>query len=284
VAPFGAWLEQLVAESSGKLGKGIIPIDGEQVTGPEGYAADRLFVYLRREGKLDTAVKALQDGGQPVLVFDFVDDYDLGAEFYRWEIAISIACSILGVNAFDQPDVQDSKDRTKTKIIAYSNNSRPEEGQPLWEQDGIRAFSTMQLSGKELREGIKAFINSAREGDYVAINAYLPRNLEMKTALAKLRRAISLKTGSATTLGFGPRFLHSSGQLHKGGPGSGLFLQITSTPVIDLEIPGQNMSFGTLERAQALGDYEALAARGRRILRLDLQSPEMVALLEDAMK
>jgi len=292
VTPLGTWLEQLIAESSGKQGKGIIPVVGEQMTGissnlskdPESYGIDRLFVYLRKEGKLDAAIKALQDAGHPVLVFTLTDAYDLGAEFYRWEVAAAIACSVLGVNAFDQPDVQDAKDRTKTKIMAYSQSKSFDEGQPLWEKDGIKAFSTMSLSETSLEQLLQAFINSARKGNYIAINAYLPRNPDMAAALAELRLAVRSKTSCATTIGFGPRFLHSTGQLHKGGPDSGLFLQITAEPAKDLEIPGQGMSFATLERAQALGDYEALAARGRRILRLNLPSPESVKLLINALK
>jgi len=284
VAPFGTWLEQLVAESSGKLGKGILPIEGEQAAGPEDYGPDRLFVYLRCEGKLDAAMKALQEAGHPALVFNLTDAYDLGAEFYRWEVAIAIACSVLGVNAFDQPDVQDSKDRTKTIITAYSRLKHFDEGQPLWEKGGIRAFSTMHLTGTGLENDLHTFLDAARKGDYVAINAFLPRNHEMVTALEGMRLGIRVKTGCATTVGFGPRFLHSTGQLHKGGPDSGLFLQITSEPVEDIDIPGQGMSFGTLERAQALGDYEALKARGRRILRLNLPSPEAIELVVNALK
>jgi transaldolase/glucose-6-phosphate isomerase len=292
VAPLGTWLEQLVAESSGKQGKGILPVVGEQMAGisinllkdPKSYGIDRLFVYLRREGKSDTAIKALQEAGHPVLVFTISDAYDLGAEFYRWEVATAIACSVLGVNAFDQPDVQDAKDRTKIKITAYSQSKSYNEGQPLWEKDGIKVFSTMSLSGTSLEQLLQAFVNTARKGNYIAINAYLPRNPDMTAALAELRLAVRSKTSCATTVGFGPRFLHSTGQLHKGGPDSGLFLQITTEPVKDLEIPGQGMSFATLERAQALGDYEALAARGRRILRLNLSSPESVKLLVNALK
>jgi transaldolase/glucose-6-phosphate isomerase len=284
VAPFGTWLEQLVAESSGKHGKGILPVDGEPAAGPESYGADRLFVYLRREGKLDATVKALQDAGHPALVFNLADAYDLGAEFYRWEVAIAIACSVLGVNAFDQPDVQDSKDRTKTITAAYSRSKHFDEGQPLWEKDGIRAFSTIRLTGTGLDNDLHTFLDAVRKGDYVAINAYLPRNPEMVAVLEGMRLVIRAKTGCATTVGFGPRFLHSTGQLHKGGPDSGLFLQITAEPVEDLEIPGQGMSFGTLERAQALGDYEALEARGRRILRLNLPSPEAMKLVVNALK
>lgn len=284
VAPFGAWLEQLVAESTGKMGKGIIPIIGEKVARPEDYGADRLFIYLRREGNIDGTVKSLQDAGHPLLVFNLSDPYDLGAEFYRWEVATSIACVVMGVNAFDQPDVQDSKDRTKNKIAAYSLYKHYDEGQPLWEQEGIKAFSTMSLPGTGLHDDLGVFLNAAGKSDYIAINAYLHRNSEMEAILADLRLVVQKKTGCATTIGFGPRFLHSTGQLHKGGPGSGLFLQITAEPLEDMEIPGQGMSFGTLERGQALGDYEALAARGRRILRLNLPSPGTVKILENSLK
>jgi transaldolase/glucose-6-phosphate isomerase len=284
VAPFGAWLEQLVAESSGKLGKGILPVDGEQVADPESYGADRLFVYLRREGKLDATIKALREAGHPALTVNIENAYDLGAEFYRWEVATAIACAVLGVNAFDQPDVQDSKDRTKVKISAYSQSKHFDEGQPFWEKDGVQMFSTMHLTGTSIVEYLQTFLNAIRKSNYIAINAYLPRNPEMAAALARLRFEIRAKTGCATTVGFGPRFLHSTGQIHKGGPDSGLFLQITTEPTEDLEIPGQGMSFGALERAQALGDYEALAARGRRILRLNLPSPEAVKLLVEALE
>ncbi len=289
IAPLGSWLEQLIAESSGKGGKGILPVVGENGTGLvqntqgfEGLGSDRLFIYLRLEGKLDASVKFLQDSGQPVLVFTLSDAYDLGAEFYRWEVATAVACAVLGVNAFDQPDVQDAKDRTKTKVTAYSQSKQIDEGQPVWEMEGIKAFSTMRLTGSSLQKLLQAFMSSSRKGNYIAINAYLPRNPEMTSALEDLRLAIRLKTGCATTIGFGPRFLHSTGQMHKGGPDIGMFLQITADPVNDLEIPGQGMTFATLERAQALGDYEALAARGRRILRIHLPSPETAKLLGSA--
>jgi transaldolase/glucose-6-phosphate isomerase len=284
VAPFGVWLEQLIAESSGKMGKGILPVVGEQVVGPDNFGTDRLFVYLRREGKLDGTVKVLQDAGHPVLVFNIADAYDLGAEFFRWEVATAIACTVLAVNAFDQPDVQDAKDRTKIKITAYSHSNPFDEGQQLWEKDGMQAFSTMHLTGTGLGNDLHAFLSSARKGDYVAINAFLPSNPEMMAALAELRLVIRAETCCATTVGFGPRFLHSTGQLHKGGPDSGLFLQITAEPVKDLEIPLQAMSFGMLERAQALGDYEALAARGRRILRLNLPSSKDIKMLGASLK
>ena len=284
VAPLGAWLEQLIAESSGKLGKGILPVDGEPLEDIAGYGSDRIFAYLRREGTLDATVEKIRAASHPVLVFDIPDAYDLGAEFYRWEVATAFACAVLGVNAFDQPDVQDAKDRTKTKIAEYAQSKHFDEGQPLWEKDGVRAFSTMHLNGAGLKKGLQAFLSAAKKNDYVAINAYLPRNAQVASVLQELRLAILEKTGCATTVGFGPRFLHSTGQLHKGGPDTGLFFQITADSPEDVEIPTQNMTFGVLERAQALGDYEALAARGRRILRLNLPSPESLKMLINAVK
>jgi transaldolase/glucose-6-phosphate isomerase len=287
VAPLGAWLDQLVDESSGKQGKGIVIVDGEPAASPEYYRADRIFVYLRREGSLDAQVEALRQAGHPALVFDIADVYDLGAEFYRWEVAIAYACAVLGVNAFDQPDVQDSKTRTVNKMNAYAQTGKLEEGEPIWEQAGFRAFSDMQLGGSGLKESLQAFLGQAAQAagrNYVAINAYLPRNPANAAALTELRLAIREKTGCATTVGFGPRFQHSTGQLHKGGPDEGLFLQITAEPAADLEIPGQKLPFGVLERCQALGDYEALAARKRRILRLHMHSPDLLAELVKAIQ
>jgi len=298
VAPLGAWLEQLIAESSGKQGKGIVVVDGEPITNPAGYGADRLFVYLRREGKLDAAVEELQQAGHPALVFDISDAYDLGAEFFRWEIATTFACAVLGVNSLDQPDVQDNKTRTANKITAYSQNSKLEYLISTFNSNNLQSYSNLSLTSSSLKNDLQTFLNMAEKGDpspfgddatssrrsYVAINAYLPRNAKMEAALQELRLAIREKTGCATTVGFGPRFLHSTGQLHKGGPDSGLFLQITADPVEDLEIPGQKLTFGVLERAQSLGDYEALAARNRRILRLHLPAPEAIKMLVEAVK
>ena len=215
-----------------------------------------LTVYLFTsvvEGGLDGAIKSIQDAGQSVLVFDIADAYDLGAEFFRWEVATAVACSILGVNAFDQPDVQDSKDRTKTKIASYSQSKRLDQDKPFWTNDRIQAFSPLPISATSLENLLHSFLSIAQKGNYIAINAYLPRNAEMKSALMDIRDVVRSKTGCATTVGFGPRFLHSTGQLHKGGPDSGLFLQITAEPVKDLDIPGQGMSFATLEEGTGIG-------------------------------
>jgi transaldolase / glucose-6-phosphate isomerase len=267
----GSWLEQLIAESTGKLGHGIVPVDLEPLAASSAYGKDRLFVYLRKTGQYDTALAELRQAGQPALTFDLPDPYDLAAEFYRWEVATAIACAAFKVNAFDQPDVQDAKDRTKAKIAEYQQNGKLAEGK----------FVSFPAAGKG---EIEKFLASAKAGDYLAINAYLPRNPQMEVALTALRVALRARTGCATTLGFGPRFLHSTGQLHKGGADNGLFLQITADPVQDADIPTQHMPFGALERAQSLGDYEALAARSRRILRVHLPSPQAIQALVDALQ
>jgi transaldolase/glucose-6-phosphate isomerase len=271
-AAFGSWLEQLIAESSGKAGKGIIPIDMEPVGQPEVYGNDRLFVYLRQSGEYDKAVDKLRVASQPVLEFQIIDPYALTPEFYRWEFATAIACHILDINAFNQPDVQDSKDRTKAKIIAYHQTGKLEEPQPIFENQGVKLFSNLHLTGIGLADSLKAFLDAANVGDYIAINAYLPRNSKMEATLSDIRLIMRDRTKCATTVGFGPRFLHSTGQLHKGGTNHGLFLLVTTDSAEDVEIPTQEISFGVLERAQALGDYEALVSRGRRVLRIHIPS------------
>ena len=267
-APLGAWLEQLIAESSGKIGRGIVVVDGEDVRNPTDYKEDRLFVYLRTSGDLDAKVKELLENGHPAVTLDIKDPYDLASEFYRWEIAIAVACAIIGVNAFDQPDVQLSKDITKKKIGKYAQSKEIEEGSPVWIGDHVKVFSPTEITGSSLSDILFWFLSLAGNYDFVGINAYLPRNKDTSETLYKFRTAIGRLTGCATTVGFGPRFLHSTGQLQKGGENNGLFIQITSDPALDLEIPTQDMTFGILERAQALGDYESLVSRGRRIIRI----------------
>jgi transaldolase/glucose-6-phosphate isomerase len=285
VAAFGSWLEQLIAESSGKQGKGVVVVDGELVTDPDGYGTDRLFVYLKTTGEHANSVASLKAAGQPVIEFLLSDLYSLTSEFYRWEIATATACHILGVNAFDQPDVQDNKTRTKDKITAYNQYGKLDEPQPFWIGEGMRVFTNQNLTGTDLATIVAEFLSQAKSGSYLAISAYIPRNAETHAALTELRLKLRARTGCATTVGFGPRFLHSTGQLHKGGPDTGLFLQITAdTAIDDIEIPGEGLTFGVLERAQALGDFEALAARGREILRVHLPSPDAVRMLVEALK
>ena len=279
VAPFGAWLEQLVAESSGKQGKGILPINGEMVTNPELYGNDRLFIYLRRSGKYDGKVKLLRKAGQPVLNQNFTNNYALCAEFYKWELAIAIACSVLGVNAYNQPDVQDSKNRTLAKISYYLEHGEFIENTPLLDDHGISIYGNLPPDGKGLSGLVNYFLETGELGDYIAINAYLMRDQKNTAALQELRSWIMVKTRLATTVGFGPRFQHSTGQLHKGGRNNGLFLVITADPKDDIEIPGEGLSFGILEHGQALGDLEALEVLGRRVLRIHLANPDLLTTL-----
>jgi transaldolase/glucose-6-phosphate isomerase len=279
VAPFGAWLEQLIAESSGKQGKGILPVNGEQPEKPQVYGDDRLFVYFRRSGKYDNEVKALREAGQLVLGYDFIENYALGSEFYKWELAIATACSIIGVNAFNQPDVQDSKNRTVTKVKYYQEHHKFVENKPVYDDRGISLYGNISPDSKGISRLVDKFLQSGKPGEYVAINAYLMRDRKNNDQLQRLRSWIREQSGLATMLGFGPRFQHSTGQLHKGGANNGLFLVITANPKDDIEIPTEGLSFGTLEHGQALGDMEALEARGRRVLRIHLDNPDLLSTL-----
>jgi transaldolase / glucose-6-phosphate isomerase len=216
---------------------------------------------------------ALRKSGQPVLEFTIPDLYEVAAEMYRWEVGTAVACSVIGVNAFDQPNVESSKKLTKSKIADYQKSGTLNEGETAWQGDYFRVFSPMDIKGNNLADILHTFITQAQPGGYVAINAYLPRNEEMIKILQQMRIAIRAKTGNAVTAGFGPRFQHSTGQFHKGGPDNGLFLVITSDSAADFEIPTEGLTFGTLIQAQALGDYEALIQAGRKVLRIHLSDP-----------
>jgi hypothetical protein len=249
-------------------------VNGEQPAAPNLYGNDRLFIYLRRSGKFDRLVNRLRKAGHPLLTQDIQDNYALGSEYYRWEVATAIACSILGVNAFDQPDVQDSKNRTTAKISYYQQHGAFDESKPSLEEKGILVYGKLPATSRTVTEIIGKFLAQGNPGDYVAINAYLKRDRRNETSLQELRSGIRAKTKLATTVGFGPRFLHSTGQLHKGGPNNGLFLVITADSKKDIEIPDQGLSFGAMIHGQALGDLEALEARGRRVLHIHLSNPE----------
>jgi transaldolase/glucose-6-phosphate isomerase len=277
LSPFGSWLEQLIAESSGKQGKGILPVVGEVPAKPDLYGNDRLFVYLRRTGKYDGKVKLLRKAGHPVLRQDFLDNYALGSEFYKWEFAIATACSIFGVDAFDQPDVQDSKNRTVAKISYYQEHKRFDEKKPILDDHGISLFGSLTSNSRQLSQLVDKFLKSGKPKDYVAINAYIKRDQKNVVQLQELRLWVRAKTKLATTVGFGPRFQHSTGQLHKGGENNGLFLVITADPKTDVDIPDEGLTFGILEHGQALGDVEALEARGRRVLRIHLANPDLLS-------
>lgn len=260
VAAMAGWVEQVIAESSGKYGKGILPVALEPLGKPEDYGNDRLFVYIKSNGELEVGISELKKAGFPVIEFPMESAYDASAEFFRWEIAISTACHILGINAFDQPDVQDSKLRTIAKIKDYQSTGK------LAEADLVDV--------KDAKKTIEEFLANPQSGEFVTINAYVPRIGEMIDAIQALRVAIRAKTKLPVTAGFGPRFQHSTGQFHKGGPNKGRFIQFVYDGENDMDIPGQGLSFGTLIRAQALGDYEALKAAGRKALRIRLTKPE----------
>lgn len=277
--PFGAWLEQLVAESSGKQGRGIVPVAQEPLVDVKNYGLDRLFVYLRKSGDHDQFVDALSDNGHAAITLEVADLGDLSAQFYLWEVGIAVACGIIGVNAFNQPDVQDNKDRTKKKISAYEEKGVLEQPEVIWEKKGTKVFG-LNFEGlsncESVGDVIEKFIKLAQDGDYIALNAYLPRNEKTTEKLQILRKHILEETGKATTLGFGPRFLHSTGQLHKGGANNGVFIQITQEDKQDLSIPGKEYSFSTLAEAQAQGDLEALLARDRRAIRIHLGEEDKI--------
>ncbi len=285
IADLGAWLEQLIAESTGKLGKGIIPVDREELGAPEVYGNDRIFAYLRLEAAPDTAqdakVAAIEKAGQPVVRIAVSDIYSLGQEFFRWEIATAVAGSILGINAFNQPDVEASKIVTKQLTSEYeSKGSLPPE-KPILEEAGFKLFtddknardlSHAAGSDQSLKNYLRAHLARLGAGDYFALLGYLEMNAEHESLLQGLRMTVRDRKRVATCLGFGPRFLHSTGQACKGGPNSGVFLQITCDDAQDLPVPGQKYTFGVVKAAQARGDFQVLADRKRRALRVHLGS------------
>jgi transaldolase/glucose-6-phosphate isomerase len=283
IAPIGAWLEQLIAESTGKQGKGIIPVDGESIGTPAEYGADRLFVYLRLEHaadvEQDAAVEQLEQAGQPVVRLCIDDTGNLGQEFFRWEIATAVAGSILGINPFDQPDVEASKIETRKLTAAYESTGRLPEETPLLEESGLALYTDADnAAALQRRIGTRASVGALLAahlayicpGDYVALLAYLARNAAHDRYLQAMRQRLRARFGVATCVGFGPRFLHSTGQAYKGGPNSGVFLQITCAEAADLPVPGHDYTFGIVKAAQARGDFEVLTERGRRALRVHL--------------
>ena len=275
----GAWLEQLIAESTGKIGKGIIPVDREKLAKPAAYGNDRVFAYLALAGKTnkaqDAAVAALEKGGQPVIRITLPNTYALGQEFFRWEIATAVAGSIIGINAFNQPDVEASKIETKKLTSEYESAGNLPAESPFLTTKEAQLFAddknTAVLSGgKTLGEVLKAHLSRIGSGDYFAVLGYIPMNAENEAALQSIRGVVRDSKKVATCLGFGPRFLHSTGQAYKGGPNSGVFLQITCDDASDLPVPGQKYTFGIVKAAQARGDFAVLAERGRRALRVHL--------------
>lgn len=282
ISDVGAWLEQLLAESTGKVGKGIVPVDSEPLGAPTVYGQDRIFAYLRLEGGADAAqdaaVKALEEAGQPVVRITVGEPYQIGQEFFRWEIATAVAGSIIGINAFNQPDVEASKIETRKLTDAYEKTGALPAEAPFLEDEGIKLFADPRdaeaiaeaASAKTLDAYVAAHLARLGPGDYAALLAYIERNAAHTEALTKLRTVIRDARKVATCVGFGPRFLHSTGQAYKGGPNSGVFLQITADDAKDLAVPGHRYGFSVVKAAQARGDFDVLAERGRRALRVHL--------------
>jgi len=279
----GAWLEQLLAESTGKDGKGLIPIDREAPSKPDVYDQDRLFAYLRLssapDARQDACVSALERAGHPVIRIAVDDPYDLGEEFFRWQFATAVAGSILGLHPFDQPDVESSKIATRRLTDEYERTGTLLREASIYAENGINLFTDEKnaaILAKSVNDTptlaayLAAHINRLNAGDYFAILAYIEMNEAHERILQEMRHSIRNDRRVATCLEFGPRFLHSTGQVYKGGPNTGVFLQITCSDAQDLPVPGKKCTFGVVKAAQARGDLEVLLQRNRRALRAHL--------------
>lgn len=291
IAGLGAWLEQLIAESTGKKGIGIVPVDGEQVAEPAAYGTDRLFVYSRLssapDAAQDAAVTALADAGHPVVTVELPSTLYLGQEFFRWEIATAVAGAVLGINPFDQPDVESAKIVARSLMAEYEQTGKLPEEKPFCVDRGLKLFSDAKnvdalksatAGAADAAAILKAHLSRIGAGDYFAVNAYLEMIDAHDGEIQRLREAVRRAKRVATTVGYGPRFLHSTGQLHKGGPNNGVFLQITADDATAVPIPGQKYDFGVLKNAQAQGDFAVLAERNRRIVRVHLGSDVVAGL------
>jgi hypothetical protein len=281
IAIFGAWLEQLLAESTGKLGKGLVPIDAEPLGSPDVYGQDRVFVYMRltREAEpgQDNDVAALERAGHPIVRIAVADRYNIGQEFFRWQMATAVAGAILQLNPFNQPDVEASKSKTRELTAAYEKSGKLPAESPFFVDHGIKVFApktdAQVFEDTDTLAGcLKTHFDTLRAGDYCGLLAYIERNKLHADALQDMRLMLRDRKRVATCVGFGPRFLHSTGQAYKGGPNTGVFLQITCDDASDLQVPGQKYTFGVVKAAEARGDFEVLAERGRRVLRVHLRS------------
>jgi transaldolase/glucose-6-phosphate isomerase len=272
IGALGMWLEQLLAESTGKEGRGVLPVSGEPLGSPSVYSEDRFFVHIRSKEQtdenLEATVTALKRAGHPVITVSMDDLLDLGQEFFRWEIATATTGAILGINAFDQPNVQESKENTNRLLERVRKEGRLPETLPIL-SEGPLLFQGKEKA-KSAKECLRAFFAQARPGDYVSLQAYLPETPAIDEKLRAIRLHLRDGLHLATTLGYGPRFLHSTGQFHKGGPNNGLFLQITADEAEVVPIPGEAYTFGLFKHAQALGDLQALRRHRRRVLRVHL--------------
>jgi transaldolase / glucose-6-phosphate isomerase len=286
IAGFGLWVEQLIAESTGKQGKGLVPVCDEPAGAASVYGKDRIFVYLRLTGEpdpvQDAEVEALSQSGAPVITIAVADKLDLGEEFLRWEIATATVGALIGIDAFDQPNVQESKDNTGRLLKEFSASHQLPQPAPAAKQGILSLYCPDSLKGKlggsGIEEMLRGFFKLAKMGDYFAIMAYVAPSMAIESEIAKIRIAVRDHLKVATTFGYGPRFLHSTGQLHKGGPNTGLFLQITQDHGDNPAVPGAGYGFATLNEAQYLGDFTALQNHDRRVIRIHLAGDPNSAL------
>jgi len=285
IVSLGLWIEQLIAESTGKEGKGILPVAGEPLGGPAVYGQDRVFVSVSigassqgMKSKLD----ALTAAGHPAAYRQLTDLYDLGAEFFLWEFATACAGWRLGINPFDQPNVQESKDATKELLSTFVNQGSLPEQTPLVAENGLTIFAEGHtreaLPATSVSDALRAHLATVKQGDYIALLNYIEETPAIEARLQEIRTLLRDTTKCATTTGYGPRFLHSTGQMHKGGPDTGVFFQITAKDAHDFPVPGESYSFSILKQAQALGDFRSIVAHGRRALRVDLGADVLVGL------
>lgn len=285
IATLGLWIEQLVAESTGKEGKGVLPVAGEELGKPAVYGNDRLFVSIAAgETSQETrdALRLLSDAGHPVVFRELKDIYDLGGEFFNWEFATACAGWRLRINPFDQPNVQESKDATKELLNTFvSHGSLPQQDQ-LVSDDHLRIFAGTapeNLPNSSTLDALRALLATAQPRDYIALLDYFEETPAIESQLQELRTFLRDSTKCATTTGYGPRFLHSTGQLHKGGPASGVFLQIIAKDATDFPVPGESYTFSILKQAQALGDFRSLSQRNRRAIRIELGEDPIAGLV-----
>ena len=284
IASLGLWIEQLIAESTGKEGKGILPVVGEDLASPAEYSSDRLFVSVSIGEPANDAksrLNKLAEAGHPVVYRKLSDLYDLAAEFFTWEFATACAGWRLGINPFDQPNVQESKDATRELLNTFVNHGRLPDQDPLVADDLITIYAEgdlKELEATSTLQAIRSHLSSVKTNDYIAILNYTEETPPINAELQKIRLSLRNATKCATTVGYGPRFLHSTGQLHKGGPATGVFFQLTANDAIDFAVPGEPYTFSVLKQAQALGDFRSLAARGRRAIRVHLGNDTLKGL------
>ncbi len=288
ISPFPVWVEQLIAESTGKEDKGILPVVNEPIGSPEVYHKDRVFAYLRLKeddnSNLDTVIDKLEKAGFPIIKIDLNDKYDLGKEFFRWEVATALSGAVLEINPFNQPNVQLAKSLANESMTEYKKSGKLPEQKPVIESSDISVFA--DTKEKNVEDALKEFLAQGKDNTYVAVMAFIPPNKKTDDALESFRKTIRDKYKYAVTVGYGPRFLHSTGQLHKGDGNHGLFIQFTSEIGENIEVPDKGYSFGTLITAQAQGDMKALHNRGRKVIRFHLKGdlPGKINSLEAMLK